>query len=303
MKKLGLVAVIALELTGCANNPAMQSLLQNATSIAGNFAPIPVEMNSVVKSFDAISKAAETLTPMDEYYIGRAVGAGIVGRYSVKENAVANNFLNILGQSLVMASDKPSSFKGYHFLMLDTNDVVAYAAPSGFIFVSKGMITLCKNEDDLAAVLAHEIGHVQHSHAISAISASRWTSAGTTIALEATKSTVGGIAGELVHVFEGGIDDITQTLVNTGYARDQEHEADATAIQIMQRVGYDATALIHVLDNMKASVPAGSTGFMSTHPAPDDRISDIRPLLSQTAISRSSNGNRDKRFKTFLNAL
>lgn len=303
MKKSLLVAIIALELAGCANNPAMNDMLKGATSIAGGFVPMPVSMDSVIKSAEAVAKASETLTPIDEYYIGRAVGAGIVGRYTAKNNPVANNFLNILGQSLVMASDNPSVFKGYHFLMLDTNEVVAYAAPSGFIFVSKGMIQLCKNEDDLAAVLAHEIGHVQRSHAIAAISASRWTSAGTTIALEATKSTVGGIAGELAHVFEGGIDDIMQTLVNTGYARGQENEADATAIQIMQRVGYDSSALIRVLENMKASVPAGSTGFMSTHPAPDDRISDIRPLLSQNAVSRSPNANRDKRFKTFLNAL
>lgn len=303
MKKLLLVVAITLELAGCANNPAMQNLLQNATSIAGGFAPIPVPMDSVTKSVSAISKAAETLTPMDEYYIGRSVGAGIVSRYTVKDNTVANNFLNILGQSLVLASDKPSSFKGYHFLMLDTNEVVAYAAPSGFIFVSKGMIKLCHNEDELAAVLAHEIGHVQHSHAIAAISTSRWTSAATTVASEATKSTVGGLAGQLVGAFEGSIDDITQTLVNTGYARGQESEADATAIQIMQRVGYDSTALIRVLETMKSSVPVGSTGFMSTHPAPEDRISDIRPFLPQNSISRTPNANRDKRFKTFLNAL
>jgi predicted Zn-dependent protease len=302
MKKLLLFVAITLELTGCANNPAMNNLFQNVASAAGGFVPLPVPVDSVMKSVDAITKAAETLTPKDEYFIGRTVGAGIVSRYSVKENPVVNNFLNILGQTLVMASDKPSTFKGYHFLMLNTDEVVAYAAPSGFIFVSKGMIKLCKNEDELAAVLAHEIGHVQHSHAIAAISTSRWTSAATTIASESTKQFVGGIAGVVFQAFEGGIDDITQTLVNTGYARGQENEADATAIQIMQRVGYDSSALVRVLENMKASVPAGSTGFMSTHPAPDDRIADIRPLLT-SAISISPNIDRDKRFKTFLNAL
>ena len=301
MKKLLLIAAISLELAGCANNPAMNNLLQSATSVAGSFSPIPVD--SIVRTASAASKAAETLTPKDEYFIGRTVGAGIASRYGVKDNSVANNFLNILGQALVMASDKPSTFKGYHFLMLDTNEVVAYSAPSGFIFVSKGMIKLCKNEDDLAAVLAHEIGHVQHSHAIAAISTSRWTSVATTAASEATKHFVGGVPGVLFQAFEGGIEDITQTLVNTGYARGQENEADATAIQIMQRVGYDSTALIRVLETMKANFPAGSTGFMSTHPAPEDRIADIRPLLPQNAISMSANANRDKRFKMFLNAL
>jgi predicted Zn-dependent protease len=302
MKKSLLVVVVAIALatSGCAN---MNQSLQNAASIAGVSGYLPVPIDSITKSVSAVTKATETLTPIEEYYIGRTVGAEIVGRYPVKENVIANNFLNILGQSLVNVSDKPTTFKGYHFLMLDTNEVVAYSAPSGFIFISKGMIKLCKNEDDLAAVLAHEIGHIQHSHAIEAISTSRWTSAATTIASEATKSVVGGVSGAVFQAFDGTINDITQTLINTGYARGQESEADAAAIQILQKIGYNPTALVRVLENMKATVPAGSGGFMSTHPAPDDRIADIRPLLPTNAISMTPNVNRDKRFKTFLNAL
>ncbi|MGR9015126.1 MAG: M48 family metalloprotease, partial [Gammaproteobacteria bacterium] len=190
-----------------------------------------------------------------------------------------------------------------HFLLLDTDEVVAFAAPSGFVFVSKGMIKLCKNEDDLAAVLAHEIGHVQHSHALGAISTSRITSALTIIASEGAKAAVGGVVGELTQLFEGSIDDITQTLVNSGYARGQENEADATAIKIMQRVGYDPAALIRVLETMKVKVQPGATGFTSTHPEPDDRIADIRPLLPQSLTAMAANANRDQRFGKMLAAL
>jgi predicted Zn-dependent protease len=306
MKRLILTVPLALGLMSCTNMD-MNKMVSGVASVAGTsatgFLPYGNEIGSAMRATTAVAKTMEDITPAQEYYIGRTVSAGIVNRYPVKANPVANNYLNLLGQTLVMASDKPSTFKGYHFLLLDTNEVVAFAAPSGFVFVSKGMVKLCKNEDDLAAVLAHEIGHVQHSHALEAISTSRITSALTIIAAEGTKVAVGGVAGELTRIFEGSIDDITQKLVNSGYARGQENEADASAITIMQRVGYDPAALVRVLETMKIKVQPGAGGFVSTHPAPDDRIADIRPLLPQSSLAMAANTNRDKRFGEFLTAL
>lgn len=304
MKRPLLSALLVLGLTACAD---MKDLNKVVSGVAGSSAlglvPYGSEIGSAMRASTAVGKTLEDITPAQEYYIGRTVSAGIVSRYPVRDNAAANHYLNVLGQVLVMASDKPSTFKGYHFLLLDTDEVVAFAAPSGFVFVSKGMIKLCKNEDDLAAVLAHEIGHVQNSHALAAISTSRITSALTVIASEGTKTFVGGPVGELTRVFEGSIDDITQTLVNSGYARGQENEADATAIKIMQRVGYDPAALIRVLETMKVKVKPGATGFTSTHPAADDRIADIKPLLPQSLSVVAANANRDKRFGKLLKAL
>ncbi|MDO9268193.1 MAG: M48 family metallopeptidase [Methylobacter sp.] len=297
-----LTALLALGLASCAD---MNKVVSGVASVANatGYMPYGSEIDSAMRATTAVAKTMEDITPAQEYYIGRTVSAGIVNRYPVKANPVANNYLNLLGQVLVMASDKPSTYKGYHFLLLDTDEVVAFAAPSGFVFVSKGMVRLCKNEDDLAAVLAHEIGHVQKSHALAAISTSRITSALTVIASEGTQAVVGGYVGELTRLFEGSIDDITQTLVNSGYARGQENEADATAIKIMQRVGYDPSALIRVLETMKVKVQPGATGFTSTHPAADDRIADIRPLLPQSLMAMAANANRDKRFGEMLGAL
>jgi predicted Zn-dependent protease len=296
-----LVAVLAFGLASCAN---MNKVVSGVASVAGAAGvPYSQELGSVARATTAVAKTMEDITPAQEYYIGRTVSAGIVNRYPVKANPAANNYLNLLGQVLVMASDKPSTYKGYHFLLLDTDEVVAFAAPSGFVFVSKGMVKLCKNEDDLAAVLAHEIGHVQHSHALAAISTSRITSALTIIASEGAQAAVGGPVGELTRLFEGSIDDITQTLVNSGYARSQENEADASAIKIMQRVGYDPAALVRVLETMKVKVKPGATGFTSTHPPADERIADIRPLLPPSLMAMAANANRDKRFGEMLSAL
>jgi len=307
MKHPLLSTLLALGLTACADMKDLNKVVSGIATVAGSsalgFVPYGSEIGSAMRATTAVAKTLEDITPSQEYYIGRTVSAGIVSRYPVRDKPTANHYLNTLGQVLVMASDKPSTFKGYHFLLLDTDEVVAFAAPSGFVFVSKGMVKLCKNEDDLAAVLAHEIGHVQNSHALAAISTSRITSALTVIAAEGTKTFVGGPIGELTRVFEGSIDDITQTLVNKGYARGQENEADATAIKIMQRVGYDPAALIRVLDTMKTKVKPGSTGFMSTHPPVNDRIADIRPLLPQSLSAMAANANRDKRFGKLLKAL
>lgn len=298
-----LSTVLVLGLAGCAD---MGQVMGNVAAVAGSSAgylPYGNYISSAARATTAVAKTMEDITPSQEYYIGRTVSAGIVNRYPVKANPVANNYLNLLGQVLVMASDKPSTYKGYHFLLLDTDEVVAFAAPSGFVFVSKGMVKLCKNEDDLAAVLAHEIGHVQKSHALAAISTSRITSALTIIASEGAQLAAGGYVGELTRLFEGTIDDITQKLVNTGYARGQENEADAAAIKIMQRVGYNPAALIGVLETMKAKVSPGATGFMSTHPPVDDRIADIRPLLPQSLAAMAANANRDRRFGEMISAL
>jgi len=296
-----LIASLALGLASCAE---MTKVVNGAATVAAATGYISSsQAGSVMRASTAVAKTMEDITPAQEYYIGRTVSAGIVNRYPIKANPAANNYLNLLGQVLVMASDKPSTYKGYHFLLLDTDEVVAFAAPSGYVFVSKGMVKLCKNEDDLAAVLAHEIGHVQHSHALAAISTSRITSALTIIASEGAQAAVGGSVGELTRLFEGSIDDITQTLVNSGYARGQENEADAAAIKIMQRVGYDPAALIRVLETMKVKVKPGATGFTSTHPPADERIADIRPLLQQSLMAMAANANRDKRFGEMLSAL
>lgn len=296
-----LITLLALGLASCAD---MTKVVSGVASVAGAAGmPYSQELGSVVRATTAVAKTTEDITPAQEYYIGRTVSAGIVNRYPVKANPAANNYLNLLGQVLVMASDKPSTYKGYHFLLLDTDEVVAFAAPGGFVFVSRGMVRLCKNEDDLAAVLAHEIGHVQHSHALEAISTSRITSALTIIASEGAQVAVGGSVGELTRLFEGSIDDITQKLVNSGYARGQENEADAAAIKIMQRVGYDPAALIRVLETMKVKVKPGAAGFTSTHPPADERIADIRPLLPQSLVVMAANANRDKRFGEMLRTL
>ena len=93
--------------------------------------------------------------------------------------------------TLSKTSDLPETFGGYHFLILDSDEINAFAAPGGFIFVTRGLLRCCKHEDAAAAVLAHEIGHVELRHGLQAIKKSRITTALTTLGIAGVK-TFGG---------------------------------------------------------------------------------------------------------------
>ena len=157
MKKLfwltALSFLIVLNLISCAT-------VETATSVAtavGEQAGVinRAQAESIRKSTAAISRSMEDFTSEQEYYIGRAVGAVVLSKYPAYGNAQVNQYINLLGQTLAAASDKPEVFNGYHFFVLDSDDINAFATPGGHIFVTSGLIRCCPSEDALAAILAH----------------------------------------------------------------------------------------------------------------------------------------------------
>jgi len=274
-----LMGVAGLFYIGCKTMDTVSELGTAAAAKAGLITH--GQKRSLERSAKAISKTFEDITPEQEYYIGRTVGAMIIDRYGVYENEAATKYINVLGQTIAQFSNSPETFGGYHFLIINTDEVNAFAAPGGFIFVSKGMIRCCMNEDDLAAVLAHEIGHVQNKDGLRAISAGRITEALTIVGEETVKTTAGVGAGKLTEIFAGSIKDIVSTLVVNGYSRKQEYEADAAAVQILNRVGYTSYALVNMLSEMERQIKPDGLDFAKTHPRPEDRIKEIQPLVKE----------------------
>jgi predicted Zn-dependent protease len=209
------------------------------------------------------------------------VAATILKQYKALTNAEANRYVNLLGQALAMASDKPETFAGYHFLILDTEEVNAFAAPGGFILVSRGLLRCCNTEDAVAALLAHEIGHVQHGHGMQAIQKSRITSAFTVLAAESARTFGRKELVELTQTFEDSIGDVFQTLVNSGYSRQFEIQSDQAAVTILDRVGYNPRALNGVLLEMSRRCKPGEKGFGRTHPDPAVRMQQIAQAVSR----------------------
>jgi predicted Zn-dependent protease len=245
----------------------------------------PDQAKSVKKAGSTVGKTFDSFTPEQEYYIGRTVGAVVINQYKPLSNDEANHYLNVLGQTLAQFSDKPETFGGYHFLIMETEEVNAFSAPGGLVFVSRGMLKCCKSEDATAAVLAHEIGHVQCGHGINAIKKSRYTSAVTTVLMEAGKSLSSQELAQLTEAFEGSISDITGTMMNSGYARSAERQADQAAVTILQRAGYDPNALVAMLTEMKTHLKPGGKDFAKTHPSPDERIADVKKMIGGAAAA------------------
>lgn len=259
--------------TGCAT---LEEAAKVGTSVAKSKGVVTDDQaKSITKVTKAVAKTFEDITPEQEHYIGRSVGAVLVNRYKPYPNGPANDYLNLLGQTLAQASDRPETFGGYHFLILDSPEINAFAAPGGLIFVSRGMLRCCGSEDAVAAVLAHEIAHVQLRHGLQAIDKSRVTEALTTLGAEGAKSYGGQKLADLTKVFEGSISDVTSTLVNNGYSRGFEREADAAAVAILTRVGYDPKGLVAMLTEMEKNLKPGGLDFAKTHPSPRSRIDDI----------------------------
>jgi predicted Zn-dependent protease len=261
------------------------------------------QADSIKESAKAVAKSFEDITPEQEYYIGRAVGANVVAKYEPWSEERVNEYLNRLGQSLALASDRPETFGGYHFLVLDSEEINAFAAPSGLIFVSRGMLRCTTNEDSLAAVLAHEIGHVQHQHGLQAIKKSRVTTALTSVALTSAQVAGSDEVKQLTAVFDDSIKDITSTLINNGYSRAFESEADHAAVKILKRVGYDPHALISLLEVMDQRLKPGGPDFAKTHPDPKDRIKDVREAIGDFEPKATSSAERDRRYREAMAGL
>jgi predicted Zn-dependent protease len=241
------------------------------------------QSESINRVADAAEKTFEDIDPEQEYYLGRAVAATVLRTYPPSTDEALNRYVNLVGQTVALASDRPETFGGYRFLVLDTEEINAFAAPGGFIFVSRGLIRCCRNEDELAAVLAHEIGHVAGKDGLRAIKTSRLTSALTILAVEGATNLGTEKLAKLTEEFEGSITDITATLMNNGYSRSLEKQADVSAVAVLRRVGYSPLALVSMLEEMKKRLVPGRADFASTHPDPSDRIREIRESVSGSA--------------------
>jgi beta-barrel assembly-enhancing protease len=277
-RRVRILLALALTLAvfaGCA------SVSKFATEVAQDQGMIDEQQaGSINRSAEALEKTFQDLTPEQEHYIGRAVAATLLATYPPLDDEAANLYLNQLGQSLALASDRPETFGGYHFLLLDSDEINAFACPGGLILVSRGLVRCCETEDALAAVLAHEIGHVQGKHGLKAIQKGRLTGALTILATESARTFGSEQIAQLAEDLEGSVHDITQALVVNGYSRDLETEADAAAVTILGRIGYNPRGLETMLQEMDDRWNPSGPGFARTHPSPADRLAGIGPTLA-----------------------
>lgn len=247
------------------------------------------------------SKASRPISDEEEYYIGRAVCARLFQSYPLSENSRLTTYINLIGKTLALQSEKPFIFGDYHFAVLDTNEINAFACPGGIILITRGMIKLAKDEDELAAILAHEIAHINHRDSIDSIKQSRWTEALSIIGKKAAEQYGSEELVKLVNIFEASIEDIIKTLVVNGYSRTQEYAADEKALIYLAKAGYNAEALIRVLEKLSSFERISKIGFIRTHPDNEDRINNIKYKIPQSNIDTKAFQKRTARFNSFIN--
>jgi predicted Zn-dependent protease len=247
--------------------------------------------NALADSSYAIEKAADDITSEQEYYIGRAVGATLLTNYPIyTKNPDLTLYLNQITSALVINSPQPDIYNGYHTAILDSPEINAFASSGGHIFISRGLLECATSEDTLAAVIAHEIAHIQLQHSIKAIKSSRVRNA-----IAKTSSSVAGIAlSELTDILNEAAEEIVTTL-NNGYSQNQEFDADNMALYLLASAGYDPTSMVTMLQLLKENQPNHPGGFNKTHPAPEERIAKIQKPLQQYNV-RDTRSYREARF-------
>ena len=162
-----------------------------------------------------------------ESKLGRAFMRYIRASSDVIDDPLVNSYLQSVGDKLARHSDTRG--RKLTFFAIDDPSINAFAGPDGYIGIHSGLMLEAETESELAAVLAHEIGHVAGKHGLRAIKKSRWTSVGTILATESARTFGSEELAQLTEELEGSIHDITQTLVNNGYSKDLEREADEAA--------------------------------------------------------------------------
>jgi beta-barrel assembly-enhancing protease len=170
----------------------------------------------------------------------------------------------------------------YYFqfhLLADPQTVNAFALPGGQIFITFGLLRLLDNEDEVAGVLGHEIGHVVGRHSNEQMAKAQLSQGLVNAVVMAGGSEYGMTAGQIAQ--------FVSQLKNTAYGREDELESDQLGVRFMVRAGYDPNALIRVMEVLKkAAAGRAPPEFLSTHPDPDNRVQRIKEAI-QRAKSES----------------
>ncbi len=290
MTRLSVAIALPLVLLGCA---AAKRLSE------GKFTAQDLE--TAVKVVKKVQSLSEEIRPDQEYYVGRSVATSILAneriayRYLDKEAiargelAGVTRYVNSVGFIVAAAAmemprksgDRPAPVAGWHFTVVESDQINAFAAPGGFIFVTTAAVKAARSEDELAAVLAHEVAHVLRGHALGNIKKSRYAELSSDVLQAAGTATLTPEQLEQLNkVMDGLIEDTINALFVNGYSRDTEFEADKLGVEITARAGYDPAAMTRFLSSLAATQDTGKGGFYATHPAAGERTQKLEAQVA-----------------------
>lgn len=241
--------------------------------------------------------AACAVSQQQEVQLGADYAAQIEKQLPLVRDGAVNRYITSLGNQLARATDTRGLT--WHFLVVDSREVNAFAVPGGWIYVNRGLIERSRNMSQVAGVLGHEIGHVTRRHSVEQIQQAQGANVGVTLLCTLTGACQGGASQAAIGV--GG------SALFAKFSRDDEREADAEAVRTTVAAGIDPRGIpemFRILLSERQRNPNALDKFFSTHPLAEDRIEATDAQIAAVPASRLRNLARDTRaFQSFRQRL
>jgi predicted Zn-dependent protease len=242
----------------------------------------------------ALGKAAEvqqdlSFSDAEEGQLGTAISTKLRDKYGVVQDKAVHKYVTLVGSVLASASSRPHL--KWTFVVLDTGGVNAFAAPGGFVHITRGALALIQNEAELAGVLAHELVHVTEKHTIRAMQKNKALQIG-------VDEKLSGNAALLNKLAEGVYLDI----VEKGFGRAEEHESDEKGLALANQAGYAPQGLgqflTHLQERNKDSKE--KRGLFASHPETKERLDRLtKQIAAQKLTATVTLPDRYKKFVTY----
>ncbi|HEY3884419.1 MAG TPA: M48 family metalloprotease [Vicinamibacterales bacterium] len=245
------------------------------------------------KAADAKQKYDEwNINDKEEQQIGADVSAKLCDRFGVVQDEAVTRYVSLVGAVLAQASSRPNL--PWKFIVLDTDGVNAFAAPGGYIHVTRGLLGLIKSEAQLAGALGHEMTHVTEKHTINAIKRSK------AISMGANQAGNGSLRGDFISKVA---DRTFENVFNGQFSQTDERAADEGGVRLANKVGYSPVGLVDVLKAIDARNSGGDArnGWFASHPATQERITALeKQIASEHLASKATVEARYTQHVTFV---
>lgn len=247
-----------------------------------------------------VCTSACAVSTQQEVEIGSNYASQIAKELPLIQDAEVNRFITSLGDSLARVADQRNL--DWHFHVVDSREVNAFAVPGGYIYVNRGLIERSTTMAQVAGVLGHEIGHVTRRHSVKQMQKAQGTNIGATLLCTLTSVCNSGLSQAALQ--------IGASAAFAKFSRTDETEADEVGVQYVVKAGIDPNGIpemFEILQKERKTTPTEVDRFFASHPMEESRITDTRRMIATYPAAQLKGLTRDtptfQAFKKRLLAL